>query len=97
MKLKNVLEKCVWVLLIIFGLFLFYQIMRAILGGSWTSDQLAIALLVFNTGAVLSIILFFMPMYSSITKARSDLNHLTRQFSAMSSDFKAHLRELKKE
>ena len=37
-------------LLIIFGLFIAYQLLRAILGGSWQTEGLIIALLVFNLG-----------------------------------------------
>ena len=37
-------------LLILFGLFIAYQLLRAILGGSWQTEGLIIALLVFNLG-----------------------------------------------
>ena len=36
------------ILLILFGLFIAYQLLRAILGGSWQTETLIIALLVFN-------------------------------------------------
>ena len=38
------------VLLILFGLFIAYQLIRAILGGSWETEGLIIALLLFNLG-----------------------------------------------
>jgi len=38
------------ILLILFGLFIAYQLLRAILGGSWQTEGLIIALLVFNLG-----------------------------------------------
>jgi hypothetical protein len=37
----------IWIL---FGLFIAYQLIRAILGGSWETEGLIIALLVFNLG-----------------------------------------------
>ena len=38
------------VVLIIFGLFIAYQLLKAILGGSWQTESLIIAFLVFNLG-----------------------------------------------
>ena len=38
------------ILLILFGLFIAYQLVRAILGGSWETEGLIIALLLFNLG-----------------------------------------------
>lgn len=38
------------ILLILFGLFLAYQLLRAILGGSWQTESLIIGLLLFNLG-----------------------------------------------
>ena len=36
------------IILILFGLLIAYQLMRAILGGSWQTEGLIIALLLFN-------------------------------------------------
>ena len=38
------------IILIIFGLFIAYQLLRVILGGSWQFESLIIAFLVFNFG-----------------------------------------------
>ena len=38
------------ILLILFGLFIAYQLLRKILGGSWQFESLIITLLVFNLG-----------------------------------------------
>jgi len=38
------------ILLILFGLFIAYQLLRAIFGGSWQTEALVIALLIFNLG-----------------------------------------------
>jgi len=37
-------------ILIILGLFIAYQLLRAIFGGSWQTESLIIALLIFNLG-----------------------------------------------
>jgi len=42
--------KWIDILLILFGLFIAYQLLRAILGGSWQTEALIIALLLFNLG-----------------------------------------------
>ena len=44
--------KLTWVdlVLILFGLFLAYQILLKIFGGSWQTESLIIALLIFNLG-----------------------------------------------
>lgn len=46
--------KLSWIdlILILLGLFIAYQLIKAILGGSWQTESLIIALLVFNLGIV---------------------------------------------
>jgi len=38
------------IILILLGLYIAYQLIRAILGGSWQTEGLIIALLIFNLG-----------------------------------------------
>lgn len=38
------------IVLILFGLFIAYQLLKAIFGGSWQTEGLVIALLIFNLG-----------------------------------------------
>ena len=42
--------KWVDVLLILLGLFIAYQLLRAIFGGSWQTEAIIISLLIFNLG-----------------------------------------------
>jgi len=42
--------KWVDIILILLGLFIAYQILRAILGGSWQTESIMIALVIFNLG-----------------------------------------------
>lgn len=46
--MKNLKGKTVDVLLILLGLFIAYQLLRKIFGGSWQIDSIIITLLVFN-------------------------------------------------
>lgn len=44
--------KLTWIdiILILLGLFIAYQLLRAIIGGSWQTEALIIALIIFNLG-----------------------------------------------
>lgn len=44
--------KIIWIdiLLILLGLFIAYQLLKAILGGSWQTETIIISLLIFNLG-----------------------------------------------
>mgnify|MGYP001572943677 CR=1 FL=1 len=48
--MKNLKGKIVDALLILLGLFIAYQLLRKIFGGSWQIDSIIITLLVFNLG-----------------------------------------------
>lgn len=87
MKNKKIIDKIQWVLiilLIIFGLFIAYQLIRKILGGSWSTENIIIALLMFNIGLTFTITI-------SHTKLNSDYQHLERRFSYLARDFKEHI------
>ena len=47
------------IILILFGLFLAYQIFLKIIGGSWQTEAIMIALLIFNLGLTWKITLDF--------------------------------------
>ena len=42
--------KWIDIILILLGLFVAYQILRAIFGGSWQTESIVIALVIFNLG-----------------------------------------------
>ncbi len=60
-------------ILVIFGLFILYQIIKKIFGGSLTVEDMIISLLVFNIGATFTIGIMF-------AQLKSDLNYLRDQF-----------------
>ena len=49
--MKNILK----VVMIVFGLFLLYQIVHKLLGGSWSIEQLILATAVLNLGWTMSL------------------------------------------
>ena len=65
----------------LFGLFVIYQIMRYVFGGSWNTEQIILTLVAINTGCVFTIGIIGAVM-------RSDINHLNRQFTSLASDYK---------
>lgn len=72
--------------LVIFGLFIVYQIILKMIGGSWDTEDVIISLLVFNIGGIFSIGLV-------LAKLRSYHNHLANQFRSLVDDFKGHIRK----
>ncbi len=67
--------------LVVFGLFLAYQVIRKILGGSWTIEQIILAFLMFNMGITITI-------GFAVVELKSDQNHLKSQFKSLAQDFK---------
>lgn len=82
-------EKTVELLLILFGLFLLFQIIRNMLGGSWSTEDIIIGLLIFNLGGLFTIGII-------AAQLRSDHDHLKNQFGSLANDFKSHLQRRQK-
>ena len=78
------LEKVVEILLVLFGLYLLIQILRKILGGTWSTEDIIIALLIFNLGCTFTIGIM-------LTQLKSDHDHLKDQFRYLADDFKKHI------
>lgn len=75
-------------ILILFGLFIFYQIMRKVFGSSWTTDDIALSLLMLIVGMLFTIAIILAQLYS-------DHNHLRWQFGSLAADFKLHIKKHK--
>ncbi len=91
MKVTKLIIYFISVIVAIFGLFIAYQILRIILGGSWNIEDVILTLLMFNLGAILTLMTFLYNVKSSISGLRSDHKHLSSQFKALANDFKEHL------
>lgn len=83
-KLLDTIEIVMIIFLIIFGLFLAYQIILKILGGSWSTENIIIALLMLNIGLTFA---------NTIRITKLGLNHayLSGSFRHLANDFKLHL------
>ena len=84
MELKEVIQTTTIILLILFGIFIIYQIIRKIVGGSWATEDIIIALLIFNIGITFTL---------TINQTKLNLNHnnLQNQFKHLAKDFKSHI------
>ncbi|MBU0757318.1 MAG: hypothetical protein KKF44_04580 [Nanoarchaeota archaeon] len=83
-KSIDIIEVFLYFFLLLFGIFIGYQIGRIILGGSWVAEDVIIALLVFTLGITLMIL------------RRSDGNfhkieYLQKSFNSLARDYKQHM------
>jgi len=83
-RIIEAIQAVVIILLILFGIFAAYQIVRKLLGGSWDTEDIILALLIFNIGFSFTIALNQM-------RCSSDHDYLKHQFQRMAKDFKTHL------
>lgn len=80
-KFSNVLESIIYILLIAFAIFIIYQLILKIFGGSWETQDIAIALLVIMLGLIFNIAI-------RQAKLETNLNHFSRNFFCLARDFK---------
>lgn len=85
-KIIQQIQSIVMILLILFGIFIIYQVILKILGGSWEIEDIILALLIFNIGFSFTIAL-------NQVKTNSDLNSLNYQFKHLANDFKLRLQD----
>jgi len=85
LKINEKIEKAIAIFVILFGLYILIQILRAIFGGSWTTEDLIIGLLIFNLGSIFTVVI-------SVAQLKSDHNHLKGQFRSLASDFKSQIK-----
>jgi len=83
-KLIDKIEIIAVILLIIFGLFIVYQLILKILGGSWATEDIIVALLIFVIGIVFTIAL-------NLVKLNLKHEYLERQFYFLAKDFKKYV------
>lgn len=71
------------VLLILIALVVIYQIARLVIGGSWSVEDVILALLVFHLGVSFTLGLM-------VAELRSDHSHLAHRVNALANDFKQY-------
>jgi len=84
--IEKLIEDVAIVLLLVFGLFIIYQIIKKAMGGSWSTEDIIISLLIFNLGCIFTIGL-------TLAKLNSDHSHLADQFKSLAEDFKKHIKK----
>lgn len=85
-KIKEIFISIIVIFTAILGLFIVYQIIKIIIGGSWRGEDIILTILIFNTSAVFSIVY-------TLATIKSDLKHLSKKFDYLATDFKTHLKE----
>ncbi len=83
------LVKIIEIITVLFGLFILFQIIRKVLGGSWGTENIILGLVVLNTGCIFTIAFI-------LARLISDHNHLKDQFRCMARDFKALTKDFRK-
>ena len=69
--------------ILLWSIFILYQVLRIVFGGSWISESIIVALLIFNV----SLIIYLTQKFIKIQVSH---NFLTRQFLSLATDFKSH-------
>lgn len=80
-KTLNLIQNILVFLIFILGLFIAYQIILKIFGGSWETEDIVVTLLVLIISSIFTIVII-------LAQLKSDHNHLARQFSSLAKDFK---------
>ncbi len=84
MKTFGIIEKAFLTLLGLLGLFLSIQIIRKILGGSWTTEDVILGLIILNLGSIFTLGVM-------VAQLKSDHEHLKGQFGSLANDFKSFM------
>lgn len=88
-KKERIMNIILYGLLIILSIFIIYQLIIKILGGSWTTESIIIALLILIIGFIFNLTI-------KLTKSETNLNNLKNSFCNLAKDFKQHLSNHKK-
>ena len=83
------LEKIIEIIFVLFGLYILIQIIRKMIGGSWSNEDIILGLIIFNLGCMFTIGIM-------VTQMKSDHVHLREQFKSLANDFKSHIGKNKK-
>jgi len=80
--------KLIQISLIIFGIFLLIQILRKIFGGSWSTEDIVVALLLFNTSIIFTSTIILVQLRSDQKYLRKDVEILIKDLKKLGNDFK---------
>lgn len=91
MKTSEALITIAETIVITLGIFVAYQILRKVLGGSWASEDIMTTVLTLNATATFAMFALVVSMTRSIARFNSDTKYLTKDIRELRID----LRELK--
>ncbi len=74
-------QQAIDIILALFGLFMLYQILRRMFGGSWGIEALIFGLVVLHMGITFGLAV-------KMTETRTEVRHLRNQFHSLATDFK---------
>ena len=77
----NLIQNILIILIFIFGLFIAYQIILKIFGGSWETEDIVVTLLVLIIGSTFTIVI-------NLAQLKSEHRNLSKQFGCLAKDFK---------
>ena len=87
--MNKILIRILQIVLILFGLLIFYQILRKVFGGSWSTEGIMITLIMFNTSLIFTLVVI-------VVQLKVGHNFLKKQFSSLAIDFKALSKDFNK-
>jgi len=94
-KANKILEMLIYILLIIFAVFIIYQIILKILGGSWETQDILVSLSILIITSLFVIAGFLINQARIIGRLESNFNSLKNNFCSLAKDFKEHLHKYK--
>ena len=83
-KLNKIFKILVYMILLVFSFFLIYQIILKIIGGSWQTEDIIIALMILMIGFVFNITI-------KLSRLETNFSNLKYSFCNLAKDFKQHL------
>lgn len=90
-KIKEALNITFYILLIILAGFIIYQIIRKILGGSWTTESIIVTLTITIIASFFVMAGFLINQAKTLGKIENELTNLKTSFCTLAKDFKQHL------
>lgn len=89
-KISRILGILLYILLIIFAIFVIYQLIIKILGGSWTTEDVLISLSMLTITSLFVIAGFLINQARILGRLESNLNNLKDSLIHLAQDFKEH-------
>jgi len=94
-KKINVINIILLIFLILFSLLVIYQLLRKILGGSWTMESILISMNIVIITSILMIAGFLINLARSTGKIESNFENVRDSLVHLAQDFKEHISKKK--